>query len=73
MTPGWHSAHRCLLTCRWAQDIAGVDVVSSLPGSLMAAARDQALAALGAYRSQLRLEVLLERLTAAKSGRAALK
>jgi hypothetical protein len=61
--------------CRWAQDLAGVDVVASLPASYTgtATAREQVLSSLGAYRSQLRLEAFVERLASAKQGRVALK
>lgn len=70
----WPTAVLLLAACRWAQDLAGVDVVYSLPSSFTIADRkEQVLAALSAYRSQLRLEAFVERLTAAKQGRLALK
>lgn len=58
---------------RWAQDLAGVDVVSSLPTTYSGVDRQQLLSALSAYRSQLRLEALVERITAAVQGRRAMK
>lgn len=58
---------------RWAQDLAGVDVVLSLPSSHSGVDRKQLLSALSAYRSQLRLEAFVERLTAAVLGRRAMK
>ncbi|WIA38614.1 hypothetical protein OEZ86_001924 [Tetradesmus obliquus] len=60
---------------RWAQDLAGVDVVASLPASYTGSAsdREQLLSSLGAYRSQLRLEAFVERLASAKQARLALK
>jgi hypothetical protein len=65
-----HIADVC---CRWAQELAGVDVIPSLPASWTGLDKDQLLAGLSAYRSQLRLETLLERLAVAKQGQLALK
>jgi hypothetical protein len=60
---------------RWAQELGGVDVLVSLPSSLtgIGSDRSQVLSALAAYRSKLRLETLLERLVAGKTGRRQLK
>jgi hypothetical protein len=60
---------------RWAQDMAGVDVVASLPANYTGgvADREQVLSSLGAYRSQLRLEAFVERLASGKQSRLALK
>lgn len=60
---------------RWAQDLGGVDLLSSLPSAItgIGADRSQVLSALSAYRSKLRLETLVERVAAAKLGQRQLK
>jgi len=44
-----HAALLIDVYCRWAQDLAGVDVIPSLPASLAGPDKDQLLAELSAY------------------------
>eukprot|EP00879_Flechtneria_rotunda_P011379 GHRR01011885.1.p1 GENE.GHRR01011885.1~~GHRR01011885.1.p1 ORF type:complete len:416 (+),score=151.79 GHRR01011885.1:217-1464(+) len=59
---------------RWAQDLAGLDVLASVPSRLLPGENgERLLSILSAHRSQLHLEAFVQRLVAAKQGWLALK
>ena len=63
----------CHFLCRWAQDLAGMDILSTLPPSLTAAHQADVLEQLSIHRRQQRIQVVLERLQAGKVAMLALK